>query len=54
MHSVSLETSKQTSNPDVMTGWLNDLTVDSGGDCPEYSLSGLITGKQYMQLFKGI
>lgn len=54
MHSVSLETSKQTSNPDVMTGWLKNLTVNGGDDCPEYSLSGLITGKQSMQLFKGI
>nr|XP_022328871.1 hemicentin-1-like [Crassostrea virginica] len=41
---VSLETSKQTSNPDVMTEWLKNLTVNGGDDCPEYSLSGLITG----------
>ena len=54
MHSVSLQTSNQTSDPDVKTGWLKNLTVNGGDDCPEYSLSGLITGKQSMQLFKGI
>lgn len=24
--------------------WLNALTVDGGGDCPEYAMSGIKTG----------
>lgn len=41
---VDLEKSQVTDDADEMISWINSLTVDGGGDCPEYSLSGLITG----------
>lgn len=44
MNSVDLEKSRVTNDADEMINWINGLTVSGGGDCPEYSLSGLITG----------
>uniref|UniRef100_K1RCH7 Hemicentin-1 n=1 Tax=Magallana gigas TaxID=29159 RepID=K1RCH7_MAGGI len=41
---VDLEKSRVTNDADEMINWINGLTVSGGGDCPEYSLSGLITG----------
>lgn len=44
MPSVDLEENRVTNDADEMISWINGLTVSGGGDCPEYSLSGLITG----------
>lgn len=44
MNSVDLEKSRVTNDADEMISWINGLTVSGGGDCPEYSLSGLIAG----------
>lgn len=44
MNSVDLEKSRVTNDADEMISWINGLTVSGGDDCPEYSLSGLITG----------
>ncbi|XP_061173533.1 von Willebrand factor A domain-containing protein 7-like [Saccostrea echinata] len=41
---VTLETARETTSADEMIKWLTDLRVDGGGDCPEYALSGLLTG----------
>uniref|UniRef100_A0A8W8HU46 VWFA domain-containing protein n=1 Tax=Magallana gigas TaxID=29159 RepID=A0A8W8HU46_MAGGI len=41
---VDLEQSRFTNDGDEMISWIKGLTVSGGGDCPEYSLSGLITG----------
>nr|XP_034325428.1 von Willebrand factor A domain-containing protein 7 isoform X2 [Crassostrea gigas] len=41
---VDLEKSRVTNDADEMISWINGLTVSGGDDCPEYSLSGLITG----------
>ncbi|XP_048737474.1 von Willebrand factor A domain-containing protein 7-like isoform X2 [Ostrea edulis] len=40
---VELETNHTTANPDEMMSMLNSLSVSGGADCPEYSISGLIT-----------
>lgn len=44
MPSVDLEENRVTNDADEMIIWINGLTVSGGDDCPEYSLSGLITG----------
>lgn len=44
MNSVDLEKSRVTNDADEMISLINGLTVSGGDDCPEYSLSGLITG----------
>ncbi|XP_062566521.1 von Willebrand factor A domain-containing protein 7-like [Saccostrea cucullata] len=41
---VDLETSRVTADADEMIDWLSKLSVSGGADCPEYSLSGLLTG----------
>ncbi|XP_065943738.1 von Willebrand factor A domain-containing protein 7 [Magallana gigas] len=41
---VDLEENRVTNDADEMISWINGLTVSGGDDCPEYSLSGLITG----------
>lgn len=44
---VELETNHTTANPDEMMSMLNSLSVSGGADCPEYSISGLITGTKF-------
>ncbi|XP_061173534.1 uncharacterized protein LOC133182699 [Saccostrea echinata] len=41
---VDFETSRVTADADEMIDWLGSLSASGGADCPEYSLSGLITG----------
>lgn len=54
MNCVDLEKSRVTNDADEMISWINSLTVDGGGDCPEYSLSGLITGNTNQPKFTSI
>ncbi|XP_052698330.1 von Willebrand factor A domain-containing protein 7-like isoform X1 [Crassostrea angulata] len=44
---VDLEKIRVTNDADEMISWINGLTVSGGGDCPEYSLSGLIAGATF-------
>ncbi|XP_062603094.1 uncharacterized protein LOC134264839 isoform X2 [Saccostrea cucullata] len=46
---VHLETSRVTADGDEMVDWLNKLSVSGGDDCPEYSLSGLLTERYKRQ-----
>lgn len=40
----TLTTYKETANATIMQKWLNDIRVGGGGDCPEYSMTGLVKG----------
>lgn len=48
--SASKTTYRVSKDGEEVKRWLNALTVDGGGDCPEYAMSGIKTGmsmKQY-------
>ncbi|CAC5403753.1 unnamed protein product [Mytilus coruscus] len=40
----TLTTYQETSNATEMQRWLNDIRVNGGYDCPEYSMTGLVKG----------
>lgn len=40
----NLTTGRETSDWVEMIGWMRNLTVSGGDDCPEYALSGLLKG----------
>uniref|UniRef100_K1QNT8 Protein G7c n=1 Tax=Magallana gigas TaxID=29159 RepID=K1QNT8_MAGGI len=46
---IDLEENRVTNDADEMISWINGLTVSGGDDCPEYSLSGLITDRYKRQ-----
>jgi hypothetical protein len=40
----NLTTGRETRDWMEMIGWMRDITVNGGDDCPEYALSGLLKG----------
>ncbi|XP_055995684.1 uncharacterized protein LOC125647200 isoform X2 [Ostrea edulis] len=41
---ASLTTGRETTNPQTMIRWLENLSVNGGGDCPEYAMTGMLKG----------
>lgn len=52
--SGTLTTYKETANATIMLRWLNEISVRGGGDCPEYSMTGLVKGIHCIRKFKKI
>lgn len=42
---ANLTTGRTTSNPYIMLDWLDYLILSGGGDCPEYTMTGMLKGR---------